>query len=60
MKRFFYSAFRGTEPFEGIVRAESIDSAREQLLRKGYEEISLSILSSADFDVDGNLEEIRE
>ena len=50
MRRFHYSALQNEEACEGIVRAESIDSAREQLVRDGYEAITLSLLSSLDYD----------
>ena len=54
MKRFHYSALLNDEACEGIVRAESIDSAKEKLIREGYEEITLSLLSSLDYDFDGD------
>ena len=57
MKRFFYSAFRDTEECEGIIRAESIDSARGILMKEGYEEITLDLLSSSDVNLDSDLEE---
>jgi hypothetical protein len=50
VKRFHYSALQNDEACEGIVRAESIDSARAQLVREGYEEITLSLLSSLDYE----------
>lgn len=57
MKRFYYSAFRDMEEFEGIIKAESIDSARKQLMQEGYEEITLTILSPSDVDLDDDPEE---
>lgn len=53
VKRFFYTAIKKNEEFEGIVHADSIDSAREQLVLKGYEEIILSVLSSLPDDLAG-------
>ena len=52
MRRFYYSAIRDGKECDGIVRANSIDSAREQLIRDGYEEITLSMLSSLGPDID--------
>ena len=46
MKRFYYSALRDGQECEGIIRAGSIDEAKKKLLLEGYEEITLSILSS--------------
>ena len=57
MKKFYYTAFREAEEHEGIIRAESIDSARKKLIQKGYEEVTLDILSSSDADLDCNLDE---
>lgn len=57
MKRFYYSAFRDTEECEGIVRAESIDLAREKLMHEGYEEITLDILTSSDANLDCSMDE---
>jgi hypothetical protein len=52
MKRFYYSATRNLRDFDGVIRAPSIDSAREMLLKQGFEDISLSILTSSDPDLD--------
>jgi hypothetical protein len=52
MKRFYYRAFREAKEHEGIIRADSIDSAKEKLIQKGYEEVTLDILSSPDADLD--------
>ena len=52
MKRFYYSAIRGSKECEGIIRAESIDSAKKVLIEEGYEEITLGILSSPAVDLD--------
>jgi len=52
MRRFYYSAIRDGKECDGIIRAESIDSARERLLGEGYEEITLSMLSSFAPDID--------
>ena len=52
MKRFYYSAIRGSKECEGIIRAESIDSAKKSLIEEGYEEITLGILSSPAADLD--------
>lgn len=60
MKKFYYIALRNGQTCEGIVRSESIDSARGELLRKGLEEINLAILrsDSADFiDLENPTEE---
>ncbi len=59
MKRFYYSAVRNNKECEGIIRADSIDSAKSKLLEDGYEEITLSILSSlpANFDEEKRSEE---
>lgn len=56
VKRFYYTAFRKGQECEGIVRADSLDSAKEKLLREGYEEVTLSMLSSfaADLDAQGS------
>ena len=51
VRRFYYSAIRDGKERDGVIRAESIDSAREQLISEGYEEISLSILSSIAPDI---------
>jgi len=51
MRRFYYSAIRDGKECDGIIRAESLDSARERLLREGYEEITLSMLSSVAPDI---------
>ncbi len=55
MKRFYYSAIREGKECDGIIRAESIDSAKKKLLEEGCEEITLGVLSSppVDFDQDG-------
>ena len=52
MKRFHYSVVRNGEDCEGIIRSESIDSARQKLEEEGCEYITLTILSSLDVDVD--------
>lgn len=52
MKRFYYSAIRGSKECEGIIRAESIDFAKKALIEEGYEEITLGILSSPAVDLD--------
>lgn len=52
MKRFYYSAMLNMEDRDGIIRAESIDSARKKLIRDGFEEISISILSSSEADLE--------
>lgn len=57
MKRFHYTAFLKEKACEGIVRAQSIDSAKEQLVREGYEEIILSLLSSLDYDFEQDASE---
>ena len=46
MKRFYYSAIRNMKECDGIVHADSIDLAKRKLIEDGYEEITLSILSS--------------
>ena len=51
MKRFYYSAIRDGKECDGIIRAESLDSARKRLLGEGYEEITLSVLSSVAPDI---------
>lgn len=60
MKRFFYTAFREAEEHEGIIKAESIDSARAKLIQKGYEEVTLDILSSSDSDLDCGKDETSQ
>lgn len=52
VKRFYYSAIRNQKECEGVIRADSIDSAKRKLLEEGYEEITLSILSSLPLDFD--------
>ena len=52
MKRFYYSATRESSEFDGVIRAPSIDLARETLLKQGFEEISLSILTSSAPELD--------
>jgi hypothetical protein len=52
VKRFYYTAFRDDTECEGIIRASSIDSARKKLADEGYEEITLSVLSSVPYDSD--------
>jgi hypothetical protein len=59
MKRFYYSAFRDTEECDGIIRAESIDTAREKLIHQGYEEITLEILTSSDDNLDSSPDETK-
>ena len=54
MKRFYYSAIREGKECDGIVRAESIDSAKKKLFEEGCEEITLSVLSSPPVDFDQN------
>jgi hypothetical protein len=52
VNRFYYSALRKGEECDGIVRADSLDSAREKLSEEGYEEITLNVLSSVPVDPD--------
>ena len=52
MKRFYYSAIRNMKECEGIIHADSIDSAKRKLTEDGYEEITLSILSSLKHNAD--------
>ncbi len=52
MKRFYYTAFCKGQECEGIIHADSLDSAKERLLREGYEEVTLSMLSSLAADLD--------
>ncbi|RJP74589.1 MAG: hypothetical protein C4532_01875 [Candidatus Abyssobacteria bacterium SURF_17] len=46
MKKFYYIALKEGRTCEGIVRCDSIDSAREELMREGLREINLAILRS--------------
>ncbi|RJP73553.1 MAG: hypothetical protein C4532_04375 [Candidatus Abyssobacteria bacterium SURF_17] len=55
MKRFYYSALHDGKECEGVIRADSIDEAKNKLLLEGYEEITLSILSSLAGDSEGQL-----
>lgn len=60
MKKFFYIALKEGKTCEGIIRSESIDAARSELVREGLEEINLAILQSdkVEFlDLDGHVEE---
>ena len=62
MQRFYYTAVRDLIELDGIIRADSIDIARERLLQQGFEEITLSILSSSDIEIDdspGETDEFR-
>jgi hypothetical protein len=55
VKRFYFSAILNGKEKDGVLHADSIDSARRELQLKGYEEITLTILSSlsGDFAQDG-------
>jgi type II secretory pathway component PulF len=60
MKKFYYIAFKEGRTREGVIRAESIDAAREKLKQDGMEDINLAILRSDDIDfldLDDRLEE---
>ncbi|GAB4338569.1 MAG: hypothetical protein Kow0099_12770 [Candidatus Abyssubacteria bacterium] len=50
MKKFYYIALRDGEISEGIIRSESIDTARRELEREGMEEVNLAILRSDNLD----------
>ncbi|GAB4335062.1 MAG: hypothetical protein Kow0099_07430 [Candidatus Abyssubacteria bacterium] len=50
MRRFYYSAILNGAEKDGVVHADSIDSARRELQQKGFEEINLTILSSLSGD----------
>lgn len=50
MKKFFYIALKQGRTCEGIIRSQSIDSARLELSREGMENINLAILRSDDVD----------
>ena len=62
MQRFYYTAIRDLCECDGIIRAESIDSAKERLFQQGFEEVTLSILSSSDIEIDdcpGDINDFR-
>jgi type II secretory pathway component PulF len=50
MKKFYYIALEGGATREGVVRSESIDSARHELMQQGLEKIHIAILRSDDLD----------
>lgn len=50
MKKFYYIALREGKTCEGIIRSESIDSARQELMRQGMEEVNVAILRSDNID----------
>ena len=50
VKRFYYIALKNGKTCEGIIRCESIDSARQQLISQGMEEINMAVLRSDDLD----------
>ena len=50
MKKFYYIALNNRKTCEGIIRCESIDLARQQLMSRGMEEINLAVLRSDDLD----------
>ena len=50
MKKFYYIALNHGKTCEGIIRSESIDSARQELIRRGLEEINVAILRSENID----------
>jgi hypothetical protein len=50
MKKFYYIALKNGKTCEGIIRRESIDLARQQLISQGMEEINLAVLRSDDLD----------
>lgn len=59
MKKFYYIALKNGKTSEGIIRSESIDSARRELAQQGMEEVNVAILrsDSVDFiDLNDNLE----
>ena len=50
MKKFYYIALKGGTTREGVVRSESIDSARHELMQQELEKIHIAILRSDDLD----------
>jgi hypothetical protein len=50
MKKFYYIAFKNGKTCEGIIRGESIDSARQQLINQEMEEINMAVLRSDNLD----------
>jgi len=50
VKKFYYIALNHGKTCEGIIRSESIDSARQELMRRGLEEINVAILRSENMD----------
>lgn len=50
MKKFYYIALSEGRTREGVVRAESIDSARHKLVGQGMQDINLAILRSDEID----------
>jgi hypothetical protein len=50
MKKFYYIALKNGETCEGIIRRESINLARQDLMSQGMEEINMAILRSDDLD----------
>jgi hypothetical protein len=50
MKKFYYIALKKEKTCEGIIRGESIDLARQQLMSQGMEEINMAVLRSDELD----------
>jgi len=50
MKKFYYIALKSGKTCEGIIRHETIDSARRQLTSQGMEKINMALLRSDDVD----------
>jgi len=50
VKKFYYIALNNGKTCEGIIRSKSIDSARQELMQQGMEEINVAILRSDNVD----------
>ncbi len=60
MKKFYFIALKEGKTCEGIIRGESLDSARRKLAQEGLEDINLAILRSDELDfldLDDHVEE---
>lgn len=50
MGKFYYIALKNGRTCEGIIRSESIDSARTQLTREEMDQIHIAVLRSDPLD----------
>ena len=61
MKKFYYIALKGGTTREGVVRSESVDSARHELMQQGLEKIHIALLRSDNLDfLDLDCASVRE